>query len=204
MLSGSSELALYVYLLSYQNSADSNSVMDCTLNFNNCRSKLIVEDLKEGFMPLAEAQWASDKEAECCKNCEAKFSVSKRKHHCRHCGGIFCNRLRVVDCYHRASKCVLCISAVARTRCHCLRVPSQCECAILVAKYCSSGSLPLPDRKPKSHRFYSHFLTLVFSPSLNDYFVECNIISNRAEIDINYICFVLIHNSCGSSVRSNL
>jgi len=53
------------------------------------QSKLTVEDLKEG-MPLSGAQWESDKEAVGCKICQLKFSVARRKHHCRSCGGIFC------------------------------------------------------------------------------------------------------------------
>jgi hypothetical protein len=50
-----------------------------------------MEDLKEGLMPLAEAQWANDDAVDSCRNCESKFSVSRRKHHCRNCGGIYCN-----------------------------------------------------------------------------------------------------------------
>nr|XP_020136344.1 prohibitin-like [Microcebus murinus] len=35
--------------------------------------------------------WLKDKEATHCKLCEKEFSLSKRKHHCRNCGEIFCN-----------------------------------------------------------------------------------------------------------------
>jgi len=34
--------------------------------------------------------WADDDEYKNCPLCEAKFSISKRKHHCRNCGKIFC------------------------------------------------------------------------------------------------------------------
>ncbi|KAL0616111.1 RUN and FYVE domain-containing protein 2 [Plecturocebus cupreus] len=40
---------------------------------------------KEGLV------WLKDKEATHCKLCEKEFSLSKRKHHCRNCGEIFCN-----------------------------------------------------------------------------------------------------------------
>ncbi|VDO95326.1 unnamed protein product [Soboliphyme baturini] len=54
-------------------------------------SKLKVENLKEDILPFTDAQWVDDKEAIECKSCSQKFSVSRRKHHCRSCGGIFCN-----------------------------------------------------------------------------------------------------------------
>ena len=40
---------------------------------------------------MKEAQWTSDKEATSCIQCTKAFSVSRRKHHCRNCGDIFCN-----------------------------------------------------------------------------------------------------------------
>ncbi len=35
--------------------------------------------------------WIKDDLVEKCKVCNVKFSFSERKHHCRNCGGIFCN-----------------------------------------------------------------------------------------------------------------
>uniref|UniRef100_A0A5K3F138 FYVE-type domain-containing protein n=2 Tax=Mesocestoides corti TaxID=53468 RepID=A0A5K3F138_MESCO len=35
-------------------------------------------------------QWVSDESATCCSNCQKEFSISFRKHHCRHCGKVFC------------------------------------------------------------------------------------------------------------------
>uniref|UniRef100_A0A8C7Y232 RUN and FYVE domain containing 2 n=1 Tax=Oryzias sinensis TaxID=183150 RepID=A0A8C7Y232_9TELE len=35
--------------------------------------------------------WLKDKDATHCKMCEKEFSISRRKHHCRNCGEIFCN-----------------------------------------------------------------------------------------------------------------
>ncbi|ELU06545.1 hypothetical protein CAPTEDRAFT_90657 [Capitella teleta] len=54
-------------------------------------SKLRMEDLREEQLALKEAQWADDKEVIACRNCTKPFSVSRRKHHCRNCGEIFCN-----------------------------------------------------------------------------------------------------------------
>ncbi|XP_072679417.1 RUN and FYVE domain-containing protein 2 isoform X6 [Canis lupus baileyi] len=55
------------------------------------RSKLKIEDIKEANKALQGLVWLKDKEATHCKLCEKEFSLSKRKHHCRNCGEIFCN-----------------------------------------------------------------------------------------------------------------
>ncbi|XP_048763276.1 RUN and FYVE domain-containing protein 2-like isoform X3 [Ostrea edulis] len=54
-------------------------------------SKLRVEDMREAQQVKKEAQWMSDKEATNCKGCSKEFSISRRRHHCRNCGDIFCN-----------------------------------------------------------------------------------------------------------------
>ncbi|EGD80350.1 hypothetical protein PTSG_10603 [Salpingoeca rosetta] len=36
-------------------------------------------------------QWADDSEIKHCQACERSFGVKRRKHHCRGCGGIFCD-----------------------------------------------------------------------------------------------------------------
>uniref|UniRef100_A0A2K6A8D4 RUN and FYVE domain containing 1 n=1 Tax=Mandrillus leucophaeus TaxID=9568 RepID=A0A2K6A8D4_MANLE len=42
------------------------------------------------FPPQGHA-WLKDDEATHCRQCEKEFSISRRKHHCRNCGHIFCN-----------------------------------------------------------------------------------------------------------------
>lgn len=37
-----------------------------------------------------EVRWQHEDDVEECTNCHQSFSVTKRKHHCRHCGKIFC------------------------------------------------------------------------------------------------------------------
>ncbi|XP_006815848.1 RUN and FYVE domain-containing protein 2-like [Saccoglossus kowalevskii] len=54
-------------------------------------SKLQMEDLKEMNLQMKEKVWTDDKSASSCKQCEKPFSVARRKHHCRHCGDIYCN-----------------------------------------------------------------------------------------------------------------
>lgn len=56
-----------------------------------CESKLKIDDIKEANKALQGLVWLKDKDATHCKLCEKEFSLSKRKHHCRNCGEIFCN-----------------------------------------------------------------------------------------------------------------
>ncbi|WKY07660.1 hypothetical protein Q1695_007262 [Nippostrongylus brasiliensis] len=53
-------------------------------------SKLRMLELAEELLPLSDAHWAKDSEVTQCTACTEKFSISKRKHHCRMCGSIFC------------------------------------------------------------------------------------------------------------------
>ncbi|CAL8069983.1 unnamed protein product [Calicophoron daubneyi] len=41
---------------------------------------------------IANRQWTKDDEATSCVSCHREFSISNRRHHCRHCGGIFCQQ----------------------------------------------------------------------------------------------------------------
>ncbi|KAJ1521925.1 hypothetical protein ONE63_002259 [Megalurothrips usitatus] len=60
-------------------------------------SKLQVADLQEEVENVkragvgGEATWMRDKEVTHCKGCEKEFNMTRRKHHCRNCGEIFCN-----------------------------------------------------------------------------------------------------------------
>ncbi|XP_050394285.2 RUN and FYVE domain-containing protein 2 isoform X1 [Patella vulgata] len=54
-------------------------------------SKMKVENMKESQLVVKEAQWMDDTESKHCKKCEKEFSISRRKHHCRNCGYIYCN-----------------------------------------------------------------------------------------------------------------
>lgn len=39
-----------------------------------------------------EVRWKDDDDVANCPNCNILFTVTVRKHHCRHCGGIFCEK----------------------------------------------------------------------------------------------------------------
>ncbi|XP_069508782.1 RUN and FYVE domain-containing protein 1 [Ambystoma mexicanum] len=55
------------------------------------QSKMKMEDIKEVNKALKGHTWLKDDEVMQCKQCHREFSISRRKHHCRNCGDIFCN-----------------------------------------------------------------------------------------------------------------
>lgn len=78
-------------------------------------SGLRILELKEEFLPFSEAQWQDDAEVDNCKACKVSFSVSRRKHHCRSCGMIFCNscsdaRVKLPSNPKPARVCVSCFN----------------------------------------------------------------------------------------------
>ncbi|CAB3988950.1 RUN and FYVE domain-containing 2-like [Paramuricea clavata] len=54
-------------------------------------SHLKVVEMKEAHQNMKDMKWADDKDTDHCQLCKQAFSISRRKHHCRNCGGIFCN-----------------------------------------------------------------------------------------------------------------
>lgn len=53
-------------------------------------SRLEVESLKENSAVFLDSQWMDSKQVKNCALCEQAFSVTRRKHHCRLCGNVFC------------------------------------------------------------------------------------------------------------------
>ncbi|KAF8565813.1 hypothetical protein P879_07689 [Paragonimus westermani] len=54
-------------------------------------SKLEADNLRESHNALQDAQWTADSLVPNCSKCHVAFSVSRRRHHCRNCGLIFCH-----------------------------------------------------------------------------------------------------------------
>jgi len=54
-------------------------------------SKLQADTMKEEVLVPGMATWEKDDKATSCKQCSKEFSIARRKHHCRNCGGIFCD-----------------------------------------------------------------------------------------------------------------
>lgn len=77
--------------LSLQRTCEEQERALAELGSHLSESKLRVEDMKEAQMVAKDLQWKGDKDATHCKSCEKEFSLSRRKHHCRNCGDIFCN-----------------------------------------------------------------------------------------------------------------
>ena len=67
------------------------------LEFGN----LVQGPMKKASTPIQAAYWQKDSEVHTCQGCQVKFSFTTRRHHCRKCGGIFCdkctNKKRTLD-----------------------------------------------------------------------------------------------------------
>ena len=65
---------------------------------SQCYLELIIGDGKGADMPTSMANrsvtgvWVPDKEASACFECATPFKLKVRRHHCRHCGHVFCKR----------------------------------------------------------------------------------------------------------------
>ena len=49
-------------------------------------------DQRKDLSLLHGCMWELDDNVSACRECDVKFSITKRKHHCRACGGIFCEQ----------------------------------------------------------------------------------------------------------------
>jgi hypothetical protein len=64
----------------------------------------IIRTFMSGAWALSEGdeKWVPDDSAWHCRHCAAQFSLFQRKHHCRRCGGVYCDddapHVDVVDC----------------------------------------------------------------------------------------------------------
>lgn len=55
------------------------------------QSELKVSTFEQRRKVHSSRSWVSDKNVRACQECERGFSVTRRKHHCRKCGGVFCH-----------------------------------------------------------------------------------------------------------------
>jgi hypothetical protein len=65
----------------------------------------------ESLQQMTRERWVDDKQVLFCHGCQAKFSVVRRKHHCRRCGNVYCNKCSPKSPMHSGARiCVRCLS----------------------------------------------------------------------------------------------
>ena len=55
-------------------------------------SKLQITSMKDEASSSGAGQWRDDSEVDQCGMCFKEFNIGRRRHHCRNCGGIFCDK----------------------------------------------------------------------------------------------------------------
>ena len=76
-------------------------------------SRLEVENLIENSSVFLDSQWMDSKQVKQCALCQQSFSVTRRKHHCRLCGNVFCqtcsdNKMELASSAKPARVCDTC------------------------------------------------------------------------------------------------
>ncbi|KAF3821794.1 hypothetical protein GH733_009836, partial [Mirounga leonina] len=81
-----------------------------------------VNTCKEGLV-LGQKQptWVPDSEAPNCMNCQVKFTFTKRRHHCRACGKVFCGvccnrKCKLQYLEKEARVCVVCFETISKAQ----------------------------------------------------------------------------------------
>jgi hypothetical protein len=62
-----------------------------TIYVGDARGRLFSWTVNENPGRQRADHWQKDDVVDACKTCNLKFTFSERKHHCRNCGGIYCN-----------------------------------------------------------------------------------------------------------------
>ncbi|XP_043831654.1 LOW QUALITY PROTEIN: zinc finger FYVE domain-containing protein 16 [Dromiciops gliroides] len=89
---------------------------------NKDRVPLPEKACREG-MVLGQKQpsWIPDSEAPNCMNCQGKFTFTKRRHHCRACGKVFCGvccsrKCKLQYMEKEARVCIVCYESISRAQ----------------------------------------------------------------------------------------
>lgn len=70
------------------------------------------------YSPQQKIEWVDEAKIHDCRGCHKPFSMIVRKHHCRHCGDVFCGtcssfKILLPSYYERQRVCVNCVTQLA-------------------------------------------------------------------------------------------
>lgn len=127
-----------------------------------CKSFTELQEFKDYLLRMKRPLW---KTSPICQLCCVEFSITKRKHHCRHCGKVACSKcspalgeLEQLGYSERMRICIDCekeIQRHSRSRAHSLRSDD----------YNSEDSI---DKKPPTFRDRPHGLNFTFGAANED------------------------------------
>ncbi|XP_012860353.1 zinc finger FYVE domain-containing protein 16 [Echinops telfairi] len=103
---------------------ESNFEAGCSFVTANEESLPLPEKPQKGGLILGQKQpppWVPDSEAPNCMNCQVKFTFTKRRHHCRACGKVFCGvccnrKCKLQYLEKEARVCVVCYEMISKAQ----------------------------------------------------------------------------------------
>ncbi|XP_072462366.1 zinc finger FYVE domain-containing protein 16 isoform X2 [Notamacropus eugenii] len=106
-------------------SVDSGNSLEAGDSFTGTNKDLVPlaeKACREGVV-LGQKQpsWVPDSEAPNCMNCQVKFTFTKRRHHCRACGKVFCGvccsrKCKLQYMEKEARVCIVCYESISRAQ----------------------------------------------------------------------------------------
>ncbi|XP_053149340.1 zinc finger FYVE domain-containing protein 16 isoform X2 [Hemicordylus capensis] len=101
------------------NDADTQSCLESKSGSELAEPAKVMEE--GGILGQKQPSWVPDSEAPNCMNCQAKFTFTKRRHHCRACGKVFCGpccnrkcKLQYLD--KEARVCISCYETINKAQ----------------------------------------------------------------------------------------
>ncbi|XP_048187618.1 zinc finger FYVE domain-containing protein 16 isoform X2 [Perognathus longimembris pacificus] len=92
-------------------------------SFVTANEESLPENTCKGGLVLGQKQptWVPDSEAPNCMNCQVKFTFTKRRHHCRACGKVFCGvccnrKCKLQYLQKEARVCVICYETINKAQ----------------------------------------------------------------------------------------
>lgn len=136
-------------------------------SFVTANKDSLPENIRKEGLVLGQKQptWVPDSEAPNCMNCQVKFTFTKRRHHCRACGKVFCGvccnrKCKLQYLEKEARVCVICYETINKAQAFermmspggaCLKSNHSNECATAQPpQETQTSSVPSPTTLPIS------------------------------------------------------
>ncbi|XP_036620404.1 zinc finger FYVE domain-containing protein 16 isoform X2 [Trichosurus vulpecula] len=111
--------------LNVNHNVDNENSLEAGDNFTSTNKDLVPlaeKACREGvILGQKQPSWVPDSEAPNCMNCQVKFTFTKRRHHCRACGKVFCGvccsrKCKLQYMEKEARVCIVCYESISKAQ----------------------------------------------------------------------------------------